>query len=494
MSYVHLDDIRKLCQGLDRICKSQGYVFRVRWRKHNAGLHRQGHEHDNRSSRGQDSSFTAQRRAPRRFEFQGEIFEEWIDPTASPPPPSASAAQEKDSSAANDYAWTEVTGVLSNGQPMLAIRPLERWEILEQQEFASESSMITASRRSCTEFGQRGADASNLKTRTDWKSKSKRMELDEAMKMPGQQNVSGLTTLTMTSTPDAIHLKMPGALPDNNNNKNVSIDVNTSEYTKRFLQPQSQRHPSLFSDPLFHSDPEECAGMKIASIIEFSSTAIVSWTELTVVGLNAWHHWTRTVRAGQDHVRFWCEYILESAIDQTIELVSWGLTLVGVDCNSVDSELEEQRLSAAAATKRIRSSKSCEQKDCLVYGGHQHQYQRQQQGLGHASKDYQRKMSGLDRASKKILEGYPSLDGIVRNFGNSWLGKKIKSRLDYRLDIVADKMMDWWESNNDESSILSESPPSSSSSSSSPSSSPSSPPSSPSSSSSSALSGGAIVE
>ncbi|KAG0256356.1 hypothetical protein BG011_004604 [Mortierella polycephala] len=452
MSHVHPDDIRKLCQGLDRICKSQGSVFRVRWRKHNAGLHPHDHEHDHGS---QDSSFIVQGRASRRFEFQGEIFEEWIDPTASPPSPSASTAQEKDSSAANDFAWTEITGALSNGQPMLAIRPLTRLEILEQQESASESSMITASRRSRKEFGQCGTDTSSFKTRTDWKSKSKRMELDEAMKMPGQRNVSALTTLTMTSTPEAVHLKMPGALPDN-----VSIDVvGNSEHTQHFLQ----KHSPLFSDSLPHSDREECPGMKMTSIIEFSSMTIVPWTELTAVVLDAWNHWTQTVRAGQGHVQLWCEFILESAIDQTIDIVSWGLTLVGIDCNSVDSELEEQRLSAAGATKRIPSSKSCEQKDCLVYGDHQHQYHRRQQGQEHASKGYQRKMSGLDRASKKILEGYPSLDGVIRNIGNTWLGEKIKSRLDYRLDIVADKVMDWWESSSNDSSMLSESPSSSSS-------------------------------
>ncbi|KAG0358086.1 hypothetical protein BGX24_006085, partial [Mortierella sp. AD032] len=32
MSYVHPDDTRALCQGLDRACKALYTVFRIRWR------------------------------------------------------------------------------------------------------------------------------------------------------------------------------------------------------------------------------------------------------------------------------------------------------------------------------------------------------------------------------------------------------------------------------------------------------------------------------
>ncbi|KAF9949410.1 hypothetical protein BGZ72_008817 [Mortierella alpina] len=159
-----------------------------------------------------------------------------------------------------------------------------------------------------------------------------------------------------------------------------------------------------------------------------TAASTAPWSLFMSAALEAWKQWIQVVHAGQAQFQDWCEYVLETTIDQLIESVSLGLALLGVENPSADRFLEDQQRSALSLpssfnkTKRIRSqSRDREQ----IY-------------------KRQKRMSGLHRAGK-LLQGYPSLQGAVRCFGNSWLGLKIRSRLEQKMEIVADQVVDWWE-------------------------------------------------
>ncbi|KAG0352691.1 hypothetical protein BGX24_007486, partial [Mortierella sp. AD032] len=201
------------------------------------------------------------------------------------------------------------------------------------------------------------------------------------------------------------------------------------------------------------------------SFLAFPSNATLPWSGMFVtIALDAWRQWIQTVHAGQAQFRDWCEYLLETTIDQMIESLSLGLTLLGIEeapqhehskVVAVGSyhhhQQQQQQLRVEDGTQQQtesalqRKTKRIQQKDhdstletWASIDSQQHQHQQQK-----AAK-HQQTLSGLHRAGK-ILEAYPSIEGVVRNIGKSWLGQKIKYRLEQKLDVVADQVVDWWE-------------------------------------------------
>ncbi|KAF9438115.1 hypothetical protein BGZ76_009733 [Entomortierella beljakovae] len=57
-------------------------------------------------------------------------------------------------------------------------------------------------------------------------------------------------------------------------------------------------------------------------------------------------------------------------------------------------------------------------------------------------------LPGLYRAGKVLEANYPALDGVVRQIGRSWIGQRIiaRGRLEHKIDVVAEQVIDWLES------------------------------------------------
>ncbi|KAF9913720.1 hypothetical protein BX616_009697, partial [Lobosporangium transversale] len=72
------------------------------------------------------------------------------------------------------------------------------------------------------------------------------------------------------------------------------------------------------------------------------------------------------------------------------------------------------------------------------------QQQQQQHRLEEMlSKRQQRKLAAIHRMSQ-MLHQYPNIEGAVHTLGNSWLGRKIRNRLEHKLDMAADQVVSWW--------------------------------------------------
>ncbi|KAG0202752.1 hypothetical protein BGX33_009489 [Mortierella sp. NVP41] len=445
MSYVHPDDIRALCQGLDRACKALYTVFRIRWRlggqDHLLESDRLHHHHQQCPF---DSASSTQEGSVRLIEFQGESFEEYVDPTAVPNS-SLTFRVSNDGHTLAKYAWAEITGVLSNSQPLLVVRPLTAAELSDQSQeaalataaaaaAASNSSTIASSRRS----NARGLDVQKKK---GWKTKSKRMNLEEGMRMPKQLNLSALTSL---SRHDETDLRMPVSPP-------LSMPVSQplqQQPSQQLMTPTRCRNPSGHANPM-------------PSFLAFPSNATLPWSGMFLtIALDAWKQWIQTVYAGQAQFQDWCEYLLETTIDQMIESVALGLTLLGFEEAPVLDQyrIEEggdptdSTIAASALQRKNKQIRYTDRDVTIETWADSHpvtstatttttsvHYQQQQKAIKH-----QQTLSGLNRAGK-ILHSYPSIEGVVRNIGKTWLGRKIKSRLERKLDVVADQVVDWWE-------------------------------------------------
>ncbi|CAO3569352.1 unnamed protein product [Mortierella alpina] len=506
-AFVHPDDIRTLCRGLDRVCKSLHTLLRIRWRIQARTLSDLRCLNNHVQEKKTIPAVKEQKVHSRWIEFQGEYFEEWVDPTALPDKASsprtnqgnndsehekvqvddedeeAEEVERKDEDMEEEedadkeiYAWVEVTGTLSDGQPLLAVRPLTAQERLEQEEkTCMASGSILSSPHSMRSGYKHGAmiggliknnninnsddqDVDLWQESTQWRGKSKRMESEEGMRMPRQLDVSSaLTALTRISSQESMtgSTRMPGSFPFHM----------TQTPQQRLLQQQlqhvqQQRHPqwqpplspplqqqpalSSFSSEmrcLFYSGHSRSSSGLVSPMSSVlacpTSTSNAPWSLVMSAALEAWRQWIQVVHVGQAQFQDWCEYVLETTIDQLIESVSLGLALLGVENPLPDRCLEEQpshtfssSSSPSLSFNKAKRTRSQSQDRAETY-------------------KRQKKMSGLHRAGQ-LLQGYPSLEGVVRSFGNSWLGQKIRSRLEHKMERVADQVVDWWEGEKDQ--------------------------------------------
>ncbi|KAF8936054.1 hypothetical protein EDD21DRAFT_363378 [Dissophora ornata] len=427
MSYAHPDDVRTLCRGLDRICKSLRATFRIRWRVQQ-GRQRPSstcgkHNQTTPTEMQQETELAGVASFPRVIEFQGESFEEWIDPTVAPDPSLASKTTDIDDDNDDEsykYIWTEVRGIQSNGQPMLVVRPLTEQEIQEQHEWASVSAgLVTRSQRS-----REGFELNSSKQDSSKEWKTKRMGLEEVMKLPKQSNISALTSLTATShhhhyycQEEVLSLKMPGSLPSTMYQSSLALSTASSMTCPRY--GRSSNGNGVMSMPSMLAYP--------------TTTPITPWVAFMTIALDAWKQWIQTVHAGQAQFQDWCEYVLEVTIDQLVEGVTLGISLLGVEDSPTGSAEDELKVDLAGQSMEARID------DHLHFGLEQQKHERQRCN----------KQSGIRRVGQ-MLHNYPSVEGVVLTFGNSWLGRKIKSRLEHKLvDLAAEQAVDWWYGSDD---------------------------------------------
>ncbi|KAF9980309.1 hypothetical protein BGZ75_008578, partial [Mortierella antarctica] len=489
-AFVHPDDIHTLCRGLDRICKSLHTLLRIRWRIQARTLFDLRYLNNHVQEETTVPAVNEQEVHSRWIEFQGQHFEEWVDPTAFSDKPSDLLMDQgyKDRHKDNDYdkvkddddeeeeaeqteeeeneeeiyAWVEVTGTLSNGQPLLAIRPLAAQERHELQEKTCKTpcSIVPSQQSSRTGYKQDHATCGVfnstdgeydpfLQESTEWKGKSKRMDLEEGMRMPRQLDVSSaLTALTRISSQDSTRgLRMPGSFPfhmtQTPQQKLLQQQLQHLQ-EQRHQQIQQLQHMSSDTNYLFyggHSRSSSGLVSPMSTVLACpTATSTAPWSLFMSAALEAWRQWIQVVHAGQAQFQDWCEYVLETTIDRLID-VSLGLALLGVDSPSADRFLEEQQSPSSSSTsssssfnktKRIRSQSQSPE--------HIHKRQKKMSGIYRA---------GLYRAGQ-LLQGYPSLEGALRSFGNSWLGLKIRNRLEQKMEIDADHVVDWWEGENAE--------------------------------------------
>ncbi|KAF9021792.1 hypothetical protein BGZ52_001433, partial [Haplosporangium bisporale] len=402
MSYAHPDDLRLFCQGLDRTCKSLYHVFRVRWRKSGLGpvVTKSLEDEDNNRRKG-----GAHGGSSRTIEFQGELFEEWVDPTAM-------LLVASDSSDADNYLWTEITGVLSYTQPLLVVRPLTLTEAQEQERLLGQVKMMHHTNQ------QARAEKRREMLHRQWKAKSKNMGIEEA-RVPKQSSLSALTSLSMSSSSSTFSLSSLSSTCSSVSLMSSSLDIELSRSGSHFRMPGSLPPTTRCRAS---ATANEIMGMP--SVLAFP-TASAPWSVLTGIAVDAWNQWIMVVHAGQAQFQDWCVYILELTVEQLIESFSLGLTLIGGRADVYQhqeslTEYEHEHMShrsPSSSSKRLLADQEVHEEP---------------------------RLPGLQRAGK-VLEEYPSLSGVVQLFGNSWLGQKLRRKLEHKLNKVADQVVDWWE-------------------------------------------------
>ncbi|KAF9299953.1 hypothetical protein BGZ74_008470 [Mortierella antarctica] len=402
MSYPHPDDLRLFCQGLDKICKSLYHVFRVRWRKAGLGPVLKGLEdEDDRKKRGLTPGGSS-----RTIEFQGDLFEEWVDPTAM-----SLAAFESSPRDVDNYLWTEITGVLSNTQPLLVVRPLTLAEVQEQERLQGQLKMMHISNQ------QDRAEKTREMLHRQWKNKSKNMGLEEG-RVPKQSSLSALTSLSLASSSSST--LSPSTLSSTGSSSSISSasDMELALSGSHFrmpgsLPPNTRCRASATANEL----------MGMPSVLAFP-TASAPWSVLTGIAVDAWNQWIMIVHAGQAQFLDWCVYVLELTVEQLIESFSLGMTLIGARTDGHQqeplTEFEHEHMSNHCQPLPPSSERLLDQEV-----------------------QEEPRLSGLQRAGK-VLEEYPSLSGVVQIFGNSWLGQKLRGKLEHKLNKVADQVVDWW--------------------------------------------------
>ncbi|KAF9114117.1 hypothetical protein BGX27_000096 [Mortierella sp. AM989] len=402
MSYAHPDDVRTLCRGLDQVCRSQDRAFHIRWSLQGNDQHR---DRDDSIATNVYGLSTPRTGHSRTIEYKGELFEEWIDPTAAKTQ-GHKANESEEQLDQNKYFWTEIKGIQSNGQPLLIVRPLSNLEIQEQYD---NTSILSAPVTDALPPLER----IEHKSGKEWKSKTKRMGSEERMNLPRRLGVSALTSLSVTprqTRQDELILRMPGSLPPH------------------MIGSQLQ-HSSQMS--LSTSTCYSTGGIiNIPSILAYPANSSPSWPMFVTIAFDAWKKWSQTVHAGQAQFHDWCEYVLETTIDQLIESLSLGLMFLGVENCPNDLRLEEEQNQVSA--------KVMHNTDC-------HKEKPAWEGSTNAKRQQQQMLSGGMRRVGKILHNYPTVECVVLTFGNSWLGRRIKSRLEHKLlDRAADQVVEWW--------------------------------------------------
>lgn len=341
----------------------------------------------------------------RTIEFQGELFEEWVDPTAM-------LLATSDSFDADNYLWTEITGVLSNTQPLLVVRPLTLTEVQEQERLQGQVKMMHHNNQ------QARAENRREMLHWQWKSKSKNMGMEEA-RVPKQSNLSALTSLSMSSSSSTISLSsLSSKCSSVSSASSASLDMELSRSGSHLRMPGSLPPTTRCRAS---ATANEIMGMP--SVLAFPTTS-APWSVLTGIAVDAWNQWIMIVHAGQAQFQDWCVYILELTVEQLIESFSMGMTLIG---GRIDGQQHQEPLTEYEhehmSLRSLSSSKTL---------------------LAEQEVHEEPRLPGLQRAGK-VLEEYPSLSGVVQIFGNSWLGQKLRRKLEHKLNKVADQVVDWWE-------------------------------------------------
>ncbi|KAF9562723.1 hypothetical protein EC968_005142 [Mortierella alpina] len=488
MAYVHPQELSALCKGLDQVCKARYTVFRARWRVDAPASEGMLSDEDDHCSRvyWNDLNSSKEERHCRMIEFQGEWFEEWVDPSSTAMACSQGMTvkreeereeeEEDDQEGFCKYAWTEVTGVLSNGNVVLVVRPLTMPEVEEQEWFMASSPSVNTSARYQASSSQDSTYSSfapvpafldytddanedededgylemememdslcseqtlvqdNTESKTEWRALTdevrKRMDLEEGLCLSKSSGtvVSRLSNLSS---------------PTNSSVLTVSPRSKLDTHVK-----QQQQQPP-------------CHSNRKTLLITFSPTAaasslvLVSLPILSSIALDAWRQWIQVIHLTREQFQAWSEYLLDLALGQTIETVSFGMTILGCAPRPYLSapfltEYDYYHNNSAESDGAVRQE-LCQQTTVATI-------QR-----SHSSQENKvvNRLSGLNRAGKVLEAHYPGLEGAVRHLGQSWLGHRIMAtvQLEEKLDVVADQVVDWWESEDRVAAIVASSVP-----------------------------------
>ncbi|KAG0270509.1 hypothetical protein DFQ27_005587 [Actinomortierella ambigua] len=159
MATVHTDDVRVLCAGLDKVCKDQMATWQIRWSVQGADKMVLKHHDASYPSTKQNQDYDDAKPKPmgRLFEYQGEWFEEWQDPTALvpsyPEKYDDDDDMDEDGNLIDDdwqYRWTEITGIAGAGSLLtLVVRPMSDEELYDEaEETGSTAHMVIEGARS----------------------------------------------------------------------------------------------------------------------------------------------------------------------------------------------------------------------------------------------------------------------------------------------------------------------------------------------------------
>ncbi|KAG0309123.1 hypothetical protein BGZ98_005062 [Dissophora globulifera] len=491
MSYVHPEDLLTLCKNLNQICKALYTVFRARWRvdalpQPSVADREEDEEDVDDATR---AAYASVENASRAIEFQGELFEEWVDPSVS----LGRYLLARKSS--DGYAWTEMTGVLANGNPVLVVRPLTMPEVEEQEStgvMSMTSKVLSESRTSFVDIESEDDEgildmemkldmdmeldqalvitdaATSLDDRKAQKDLARRrMDVGEGLclSMSGMQGLSDLRYRSASPRLSTSSVSSLSSSTSSTSCLSVSSSSSTSSSSTivaahsqsrcRGLHHHHQHHHHHHHQFRYYYQQRQQRQNRLRrlhsgrqSLLFAFSPANSSWPTLSSVALEAWNEWVQTLQLSKDQLQAWCEYLMEIALSQTISTVAFGMTLMGYDAESLPLYLYPFLTQSWSMMdiKRQQQQRQQQQKVWEISTEDGAASAQEVQEL--SSTTTATKLSGLDRAGKVLEANYPALDGVVRQIGKSWIGQRIivKSRLDERLDFVADRAFDWWES------------------------------------------------
>ncbi|KAG0244565.1 hypothetical protein BGW41_007328 [Actinomortierella wolfii] len=156
MATVHTDDVRVLCAGLDRVCKDQMATWQIRWNvqgtKKIVSRRQEQSPHSGSKLLAQYDHYKEFLDRPtmgRMFEYQGDWFEEWQDPTALAISSSTDDGYNYDelNDDEGEYRWTEMTGVAGEGSLLtLVVRPMTDEDFFEEEEAYSSTHIAVDGR------------------------------------------------------------------------------------------------------------------------------------------------------------------------------------------------------------------------------------------------------------------------------------------------------------------------------------------------------------
>lgn len=474
MAYVHPQELSALCKGLDQVCKARYTVFRARWRVDAPSSKGKLSDEDDDCSKacGDDENLREEDHRCRIIEFQGERFEEWVDPSSAAMSCSQAMSVEKEEAKEDEkesscrYAWTEVTGVLSNGNVVLVVRPLTIPEVEEQEWLMASSPSISSSSFSPTP----PTFVENIDDEAEDEDEDEdgylEMELEVGSLCSEQTLVQddGESKADWRAWTDEVRKRMDfeeGLCLSKAGNVAVSRLSDLSSFSSSSVSTVSSR-PKL--DTRVRQQPPPCHSNRRSLLITFSPTAaasslvLVSLPVLSSLVLDAWSHWIQVIHLTREQFQAWSEYLLDLALGQTIETISFGMTILGCaprPCLSAPSLMDHDYCNYLVETdgdvQKVLAQELCQR--TTVMSIQRSNTSREDESVN--------KISGLNRAGKVLEAHYPGLEGVVRHFGQSWLGHRIMAtvQLEEKLDVVADQVVDWWESEDRVAALVASSVP-----------------------------------
>ncbi|KAF9291382.1 hypothetical protein BGZ68_004243 [Mortierella alpina] len=402
MAYVHPQELSALCKGLDQVCKARYTVFRARWRVDAPSSESKPFDEDDDCSKAcrYDENLRDEDRRCRIIEFQGERFEEWVDPSSAAMSCSQAMSVEKEEVKEDEkesscrYAWTEVTGVLSNGNVVLVVRPLTMPEVEEQEWLMASSPSISSSSFSPT--------PPTFVDNTDDETEDEDEDEDGYLEM--ELEVGSLCS--------------EQTLVQDDGESKADWRAWTDEVRKRMD----------FEEGLCLSKAGNVAVSRLSDLSSFSSSSVS----------------TVSSRPKLD--------------TRTIETISFGMTILGCAPRpslSAPSLMDYDYCNFLAETdgdvQKALAQELCQRTTVITIP--RPNTSREDESVN--------KTSGLNRAGKVLEAHYPGLEGVVRHFGQSWLGHRIMEtvQLEEKLDVVADQVVDWWESEDRVAALVASSVP-----------------------------------